>query len=340
MLDSGDDVLLLTRPRRFGKTLNMNMFHEFLAEKTPDSDPFEGLAIAQAGERYLQERGKRPVIYLSFKDIKAPTWKEAFQQMRTLLATTIAQYIQDNASLEKLLLPNQRVLKDVHAEKANSVRCERTLTILTELLTIQNEAKPWVLIDEYDTPMQTAYQYGFYNEMRNLMRGLLSTALKDNRYLHRSVITGIVRVAKEDIFSGLNNLGTYGVLDEEFSNHFGFTQDEVNALLEQKGLRKHKEIVKHWYNGYQFGDCTVYNPWSIINFVSSKRHEPKLYWINTSSNHLVHELLARADADTKQGLTELLNLSSHQTTSQRIRTHVPLGELQQPRTKYLGHFTS
>ena len=125
------------------------------------------------------------------------------------------------------------------------------------------------------------------------------------------MITGIVRVAKEDIFSGLNNLGTYGVLDEEFSNHFGFTQEEVNALLEQKGLRKHKEIVKHWYNGYQFGDCTVYNPWSFINFVSSKRHEPKLYWINTSTNHLVHQLVTRADVEVKQAFMNCLPIRSN-----------------------------
>ena len=301
VLDSGDKVMLLTRPRRFGKTLNMSMLHEFLAKNDPKNDPFEGLAIQQAEAKYQGERGKRPVLFLSFKDIKAQTWEEAFQQIRTILATTVAQYIQDNTSLEKLGLPSQRVLKDVHAAKANSTRCESTLATLTELLTIQNEAEPWVLIDEYDTPMETAYQYGFYNEMRNLMQGLLGRAFKDNDYLHRSVITGIVRIAREDIFSGLNNLSTYGVLEKKFSKHFGFNQEEVDALLDQKGLSEHKKIVKDWYNGYQFGPTTIYNPWSIINFIDSDEPIPRLYWINTSSDHLVHTLLSKSDSTVKKG---------------------------------------
>ena len=324
MLDSGDDVILLTRPRRFGKTLNMRMLQCFLAKK---SDAFQGLAIEQAGERYLQEQGKRPVIYVSLKDIKALTWKEALQGMHILLADLVHGILKE-CSTSLLTESNQDILNKVSHRQANNAESTYALKILTELLTKHHGAKPWVLMDEYDTPMQTAYQHGFYNEMRDFMQGLLGQAFKDNPHLHRGVITGIVRVAKEDIFSGLNNLGTYGVLDEGFSEHFGFTQAEVDALLDQKGLRQHREIVQHWYNGYQFGDHTLYNPWSIINFVGSKRHEPKLYWINTSSNALVHRLLRSANVAMKKQLQALLLHPPGHTIVENVPEYLPLSELE------------
>ena len=336
ILDSGNKVVLITRPRRFGKTLNMSMLHEFLAEKNPKNDPFEELAIAHAGAKYQEERGKRPVLFLSFKDIKGTTWAEAFTQILNLLSALIARHMRSiEDSIQKLILPYREILESVYTRKATQEDCSHALVILTELLTIHYHKKPWVLIDEYDTPMQTAYQHGFYEEMRKLMQGLLSKCLKDNideqtrePFLHKSVVTGIVRVAKEDIFSGLNNLGTYGVLEKKFTRHFGFTQEEVNGLLAQKGLSAQKEVVQNWYNGYQFGSETIYNPWSIINFIDNEDSTPKLYWINSSSNALVHKLLRRADVPMKKRLQKLLEHPPGYTIVQNIPEYLPLSQLE------------
>ena len=298
----------------------------FWSKKIQPKDPFEGLAITQAA-KYQAERGKRPVLFLSFKDIKALTWESAFQAMQILLADLVNGVVEEHAT-DLLTANKQDILGKIGRRQANKTESAYTLKILTELLNTQCGEKAWVLIDEYDTPMQSAYQHGFYEEMRDLMRGLLGMALKDNDCLHQSVITGIVRVAKEDIFSGLNNLGTYGVLEKKFAKHFGFTQEEVNALLEQKGLGKHQAMVKRWYNGYQFGDHTIYNPWSIINFVNSEDPMPKLYWVNTSTNHLVHQLLTQADAEVKQTLHTFLQHPTGYTILQKLYPYVPLSEME------------
>ena len=310
----------------------MSMLHAFLLGDQGEKDLFEGLAIEEAGEAYLQERGKRPVIYLSFKDIKGSTWDRAFRQIRTLLARMVDQHYDD--AIEALALPDRSALAMIRTEQASETKCQDALKILTQLLSIQHGENPWVLIDEYDTPMQNAYQHGYYSEMRELMQGLLGQCLKDNNstnttnpFLHRAVLTGILRVAKEDIFSGLNNFGCYGVLQKKFSRHFGFSPQEVNQLLDQKNLGDQKEAVRMWYNGYQFGEHTRYNPWSIISFVGSGEAEPKLYWVNTSNNHLVHVLLARATAEVKRGLSELLDHPAGHTVEQVVGEYVPLGKL-------------
>jgi len=334
VLDSGDEAMLITRPRRFGKTLNMRMLQAFLKRPITEEDNlFNGLAIQELGNDYLQERGKRPVLYLSFKNIKGNTWESAFTALRTLLAETV-DYV-TSEYVNELSLPRREILDLVHKRKASTDDCRDTLAILTELLTTQYNQKPWVLIDEYDTPMQNAYQHGFYDSMRELMQGLLSKCLKDNDnpargnpFLHRAVLTGILRIAKEDIFSGLNNFGCYGVLDEEFSQHFGFIPSEVDSLLDQKGLGKEKETVREWYNGYQFGEATVYNPWSIISFAGSKKVAPQLYWVNTSNNHLVHQLLAKADTEIKQDLKELLAHPAGHTIHQKLRMYVLFRQLE------------
>jgi len=335
VLDNGDDIMLITRPRRFGKTLNMSMLHEFLTKAPTEKDPFEGLAIQNADASYQLERGKRPVLFLSFKDIKEDNWIDAFKDIRSLLSQTIDQLHFSDIHLQQLSSSQLLTLNAVRDQKADERQLTDSLTILTQLLTIQHGEKPWVLIDEYDTPMQTAYQYGFYDEMRKSMRSLLSKCLKDNfnkqtgeSYLHKAVLTGILRIAKEDIFSGLNNLGAYGVLDEKFSTHFGFTPEETTALLNQKGLSTYQETVREWYNGYSFGKNTIYNPWSIISFVASQEHAPKLFWVNTSNNHLVHELLAKAEVQVKQGLKELIENPVGHTTQQSIYEYIPLSEVE------------
>ena len=218
LLDSGDKVTLITRPRRFGKTINLDMLCKFFRDPPGgEKDLFAGLAISRTGDKYLQERGKRPVLSLTLKDIKEPSWEAAFENLRNLLASLVAEISKD-APVDQLLEPEQRALAKVTSEKALPHECKKTLLILTKLLALKhNGMTPWVILDEYDTPMQAAYQYNYYSPMKDLIRGLLGTSLKDNPYLHRAVITGIVRIVREDIFSGLNNPGIFGVLDNPFA---------------------------------------------------------------------------------------------------------------------------
>ncbi|MEM7495263.1 MAG: AAA family ATPase, partial [Myxococcota bacterium] len=251
VLDGGDDVTLITRPRRFGKTINMNMLHCFLqqpaggcrdainrvsttAERSEENDLFADLAISRAGEGYQQERGKRPVIFLSFRTVKELNWDDAWIRMRGLLSS-LAEASSKGAPMTELSHNQQGILRRVIEGTVDPAECESILAILTELLTLKHEGMtPWVLIDEYDAPMQAAYQHKYYEPMRNLMKGLLGDSLKDNDFLHRAVITGILRVAKEDIFSDLNNLGIYSVSRDRFASSFGFTEAEVKALPQQR----------------------------------------------------------------------------------------------------------
>ncbi|MEM7588821.1 MAG: AAA family ATPase [Myxococcota bacterium] len=361
ILDSGDDVILITRPRRFGKTINMNMLHCFLqapkgfaqlgtsprealrakAEKpaagaTPSRDLFDGLAINQQRTQYRQERGKRPVLFLSFRTVKESNWNDAYMRMAALLSD-VAQEVSQEAPVDLLTHNQKDLLHKVIHKQAAPVECEPLLGILTKLLTLQHKGvAPWVLIDEYDAPMQSAYQHGYYKQMRNLMRGLLGDCLKDNQssydssqtFVHKAVVTGILRVAKEDIFSHLNNPGTYGVLNHRFASFFGFTQPEVCELLARRDLTNRFDDVRAWYDGYSFGHETIYNPWSVINYLANPHDQAQLYWVNTSDNHLVHKLLSYADATVKQGLHELMSQATGHTTTQPVQEHVPLREVE------------
>ncbi|MEM7403449.1 MAG: AAA family ATPase, partial [Myxococcota bacterium] len=207
----------------------------------------------------------------------------------------------------------------------------KVLVILTELLTLKhNGLAPWVAIDEYDAPMQAAYQYNYYKPMRDLMKGLLGDCLKDTHFVHRAILTGILRVAKEDIFSELNNPGIYGVLDQPYSSWFGFTQHEVKQLLQQRGHAERFDLVRQAYDGYRFGSnkpAMIYNPWSVINDLCKLTEQPGLHWVNTSDNHLVHQLLTQADTKVKEGLRDLLSAATQHTTTQIVQEHVPLREV-------------
>ncbi|MEM7589152.1 MAG: AAA family ATPase, partial [Myxococcota bacterium] len=334
------------RPRRFGKTMNMNMLHCFLRapevfapkgstkpqhNKKENQDLFDGLEISRAGEAYQLERGKRPVLFISFRTVKEMNWDDAWIRMRSLLSS-LAQETSQGAPVDKLLPTKQRILQEMCAEKINPADCESILRIITELLMLKhNGMTPWVLIDEYDAPMQAAYQYDYYKPMRNLMKGLLGDCLKDSDFLHKAVITGIVRVAKEDIFSDLNNLGVYGVLQDRFASCFGFTHSEVKGLLALREADDHLAAVRTWYNGYRIGidrAVTVYNPWSLINHLANLTQIPQPYWVNTSTNHLVHELLSRADITVKQGLHQLLDPAGDHTTTQTVCEYVPLRDVE------------
>ncbi|MEM7403172.1 MAG: AAA family ATPase, partial [Myxococcota bacterium] len=216
--------------------------------------------------------------------------------------------------------------------QAESAECKGILVILTQLLTLKhNGLAPWVVIDEYDAPMQAAYQHNYYKDMRDLMKGLLGDCLKDDHFLHRAVLTGILRVAKEDIFSELNNPGIYGVFKRPYSSWFGFTQYEVKQLLQQRGHAQRFEAVQQAYDGYRFGGgdqpLMIYNPWSVVNDLLEPTREPGLHWVNTSDNHLVRRLLTQADTKVKEGLYELLSPTTQHTTTQIVQEHVPLREI-------------
>ncbi|MEM7403576.1 MAG: AAA family ATPase, partial [Myxococcota bacterium] len=314
-LDVRGDVTLITRPRRFGKTINLDMLCRFLRQPASDKeDLFAGLAIGKAPQQYQQERGKRPVLFISFRTIKQSNWKDAFWKLRNLLADLVSHTCQD-APVDQLSPSQQRILDRVAQEQALPVECEKTLVILTKLLTLKhNNLAPWIAIDEYDAPMQAAYQHGYYKQMRDLMKGLLGDCLKDSHFLHRAVLTGILRVAKEDIFSDLNNPGTFGVLDDRYATRFGFTQQEVQQLLQRRELSDRFDTICQAYDGYRFGQdrpVEVYNPWSVIRYVSQPTKQPGLHWVNTSDNYLIHQLLTRANTDTKKGLHELLSASTN-----------------------------
>ncbi|MEM7588679.1 MAG: AAA family ATPase [Myxococcota bacterium] len=330
ILDAGDGVSLITRPRRFGKTINLNMLCCFLQQPAGEKeDLFDGLAISQQGTQYQRERGKRPVLFISLRTVKESNWDSAYIRMQSLLSKLAEEKSRD-APVNKLAETQQMTLQRVIRKQATPTESKEILAILTELLTLKhNGVTPWVCIDEYDAPMQSAYQYGYYKEMRNLMKGLLGDCLKDSPFLHRAVLTGILRVAKEDIFSDLNNPGIFGVLNHRFSSRFGFTKAQTQALLASRGLTESlQHEVRCWYDGYCFGHETIYNPWSVINYLANPDDQVQLYWVNTSTNHLVHKLLTRADATVKQGLHELLSEAAHYSTTQTVREHVPLREVE------------
>ena len=329
LLDSGDKITLITRPRRFGKTINLNMLCCFLRQELQQqNDLFDGLAISQAADSYQQERGKRPVLFVSLRTVKESNWDDSYTRMITLLSV-LAEESSRDAPVTSLPDRQQHILQKVISGQATPAECEPILAILTQLLTLKhNGMTPWVIMDEYDAPMQAAYQHGYYKQMRNLMKGLLGDCLKDNPFLHRAVLTGIVRVAKEDIFSDLNNLGVFGVSQDRFASCFGFTESEIQALLAARDMQSRCDIVRTWYDGYSFGrTSTIYNPWSVINYLANPNDPIQPYWVNTSSNHLVHELLTQADSSIKQGLYELLSKTTQHSTSQPVNEYVPLRNL-------------
>ena len=279
LLSKRSKVTLLPRPRRFGKTLNMSMLNYFFNIEDKDSNRklFEGLAISYTDKMIYQ--GEYPVIYISLKDIKVADWELCLNKLYLLLQNEYDKY---GLTLERRRESQENALLD-----------------LSKFLYEKCNKKVVILIDEYDTPLVTAHSEGYYNEAIFFFRNFLSAALKGNPYLEFAVLTGILRVAKESIFSGLNNLAVSTILDNEF-NHFGLTEEEVEELLKHYGLEYELEDVKKWYNGYRFGKELVYNPWSLINFASKNELNP--YWVNTSDNSLIRELLAKNDSKVTDDL--------------------------------------
>ncbi len=309
IVDNASEVILITRPRRFGKTLNLSMLRYFLAPEVYGESTqglFNGLYIQNEKELCKQHQAHYPVVFVSFKDIKDHSFDVAYKRLAKLMSEVYSEY-RYLLSSTKLYEEDKKYFRSVLAEElTNYADLESSLKNLTRYLHQHHAIKPWLLIDEYDTPIQSAYLNGYYEEMIGMMRGLFGAALKTNPYLFKAVLTGILRVSKESLFSGLNNIKVYSMLNPRYGNYFGFTEEETLSILKQSELPVSPEIIRSWYNGYQIGDSTVYNPWSIVNCVHDQGML-KPYWVNTSDNALIKKLLIKSTTEFKEQLELLLD---------------------------------
>lgn len=302
--ESEDDITLITRPRRFGKTLNMDMLKCFFSNQYRDQGQlFEGLNIWKE-KKYQQLQGTYPVIYLSFADVKQTNYKDAVLKIKKIITDVYQQYI-ELAGWEGLTEVQIRQFQSVDPYM-DDVTAQCALKDLSGYLYRYYEKKVIILLDEFDTPMQEAYIHGYWNEFTAFIRSLFNAAFKTNPYLNRAMMTGITRVSKESIFSDLNNLKVVTTTSEEYATCFGFTQEEVFAALEEFQLADQKDAVKQWYDGFTFGSQQdIYNPWSITNYLKEKKL--LAYWASTSSNGLVNRLIQTSKPDVKEFMEELLN---------------------------------
>ena len=299
-------VILITRPRRFGKTLNMSMLRYFFELNSDDrSYLFKNLKIASETDLLLKHQGQYPVIYLTLKDVKEQSYETAFQKILKLIGNIFDEYSKVLLNSDKLTDFQKRNINSILTRQASQTDLEDSLLMLSKALYDHYGKKVCILVDEYDTPIQSGYLNGYYTEIVGLFRSLFSTVLKDNVYLFKSVLTGILRISKESLFSGLNNLKVYSVSHPKYGAYFGFTEAEVAALLHQSGLAEKSAEIKDWYNGYQMGDNTVYNPWSIINCLQDGG-KLKPYWVNTSDNALIKTLLLKSSEGFKERFELLL----------------------------------
>ncbi len=303
ILDAPAKVLLLPRPRRFGKTLNLSTLHYFFEKSEEDyGQLFDGLTIRQ-DEVFQQHQGKYPVISMTFKDVKGLNWENVYHGLCNVIGEEIERHKEILQDDEKGSQRLQALLEGTSPQRDY----EESLRLLSAQLDQHYGEKVIILIDEYDAPILSGYSNGYYQEIISFMRNFLSGGLKDNQHLFKGVLTGILRVAKESIFSGLNNLAVHTLLDEEFNACFGFTEEEVAALLEVHGLHDYRDVVSSWYNGYLFGGRVVYNPWSALNFIASKSKEPKLYWVNTGSPELIETLVTKGGKELRSELGQLMD---------------------------------
>ena len=313
LLLNWSEVTLFTRPRRFGKTLNMSMLKSFFDIGT-DKALFDGLYISGNKELCDEYMGKYPVIFLSLKGVEGLTYEEAFEAFVRIMGKEVnrVSFLADSDKLTQIereqyegltIMKNGRLAFD--KEKLIS-----SLQLLSQLLYKHYGKKVVILIDEYDVPLDKAFQNGYYNEMVSLIRGLFGQALKTNEFLQFAVLTGCLRISKESIFTGLNNFKVMSITDSRFDEQFGFTDEEVKKLLSDYDMDSHFDEVKEWYDGYHFGRADVYCPWDVINHVDHLRDDsdakPQTYWINSSGNSLVRRLINRADSSTKDEIERLI----------------------------------
>ena len=304
-LDQKPLVSLFTRPRRFGKTLNMDMIRVFFEISDEDTSRFfSDKNIWKCGSEYRMHQGKYPVIFLTFKDVKFDSWEETLAKIRDLLQTEYGRHreLLDSANLAAY---EKDYFTKILDGTATEVDLTSALEKLSRMLTEHYNKAPIIIIDEYDTPIQEGYSKDFYDEIISFMRNFFSGAFKDNKNLSYGFLTGILRIAQEIIFSGLNNLTVNSVLDEEYDQYFGFTSAEVHEMLQYYGVLDKEEELKSWYDGYHFGNEEIYNPWSVINYIS-KGCVPQAYWVNTGKNEILEDVLKTATEDITERLYVLL----------------------------------
>ena len=302
IINDGSEVKLFTRPRRFGKTLNMSMLKYFfdIENKEENKEIFKDLYIEKT--EAFKEQGQYPVIFLSLKDLKALTWEQMEKAIKSAISRLFSEYKYllndldkfDTLTFENILLKNTE-LEDL----------KEALKFLTRILYEKYNKKVVVLIDEYDSPLVSAYINGYYEKAKDFFKTFYSTVLKDNSYLQMGVLTGIIRVIKAGIFSDLNNLRTYTILSDVYTDSYGLTEEEVEKSLKDYGIEQEISNVKDWYDGYKFGDSEVYNPWSILNFLDFK--ELRAYWVDTSGNDLIKDVLKNITKNTIEALERLFN---------------------------------
>lgn len=316
-LDKKPMVSLFTRPRRFGKTLNMDMLRVFFEKTNEDTSVyFKDKQIWQCGDYYTKHQGQYPVIFLTFKDVKSMTWEETFQKIRRLISL---EFIRHN-ELETSSVLTSYEKEQYHllaGDTGDEVDCQMGLQLLSLLLHKHYGRECIIIIDEYDTPIQQGHTCNFYPEIVNFMRNFFSGGLKDNPHLAFGFLTGILRVAKESIFSGMNNLKTYSILDDGYSSYFGFTEKEVKDMLQYYGKDDKYNELSEWYDGYRFGNTEIFNPWSVINYISDNCF-PKAFWQSTGSNEIIGEIIQTATPEITKDLYKLL-------CGEKIATYIDTG---------------
>ena len=304
-LDQKPLVSLFTRPRRFGKTLNMDMLRVYFEMTDEDTSKyFEDKNIWKCGKDYRLHQGKYPVIFLTFKDVKFDSWQATIEKIKSLLQEEYGRH-QELLSSLKISDYEKEYFNKVLSATENEVELSFSLEKLSKMLASHYDKAPIIIIDEYDTPIQEGYSKDFYDEIIGFMRNFFSGAFKDNKNLSYGFLTGILRIAHESIFSGLNNLTVNSVMDEAYDRYFGFTNEEVSEMLDYYGATEKESELQEWYDGYLFGNEEIYNPWSVINYIS-KGCVPQAYWVNTGKNEILEDVLKVADEDITEKLYSLI----------------------------------
>ncbi len=305
-----EKVVLYTRPRRFGKTLNMSMLYYFFSNKEKDNKYlFDGLAISFNSE-IMKHQNQYPVISITLKDMKKQNIEDAYEYFNDIIKKIIVKHYELYSS-PYIVESIKEELKRLENKNSSQNELENALLLIAECLYQHYGNKVIILIDEYDVPLQSAYLEGYYDEMVNFLRNVFSSALKTNDALEKGIMTGCLRIAKESIFTGLNNFSVRSILDYEAGDCFGFTQSEIDELLEYYDIKEKREIIKDWYDGYLFGNTEIYNPWSTLNYVQKvlnrKDFSPVSFWANTSGNDIIKQYIEHSDETTKEEFQQLLN---------------------------------
>ncbi|MBE6842417.1 MAG: AAA family ATPase [Ruminococcus sp.] len=311
LIDNNCAVNLFTRPRRFGKTLNMSMLRYFFENTDEDNSYlFKNLNISKAGDKYLSHMGQYPVISISLKSMKQNNFKNSFANFKYILSDEFSNH-KEIIENKKIDTADREKFISILEEKADDTVYLNALKVLSKCLESAYEKRVIILIDEYDVPLESAYFNGYYDEMVNLIRSVFESALKTNDSIEFAVLTGCLRISKESIFTGLNNFDVYPITENAFSQYFGFTEDEVKQAVEFYNLEKYFPKIKQWYNGYKFGSTEIYNPWSVLKYLQSALNNdtarPEPYWSNTSSNDIIRQIIFEGDENIKYKIEELIN---------------------------------